>query len=176
MLKPGVLQVDARNPVTLPAGSQQQLLGAAAMAQGVLQVLTGFRISHQPFQFRPAHALGSSSPHVGVRRGLEPGSAEHIAALRFIQPLGRCSSYPVLEHGPVGAGTATRTMHWTKVRRAFMQKKHNSERKPQNQTYLTYEEMLEIAAAREKEAAEDLLPSTVEHSTLGDSSPPDIAE
>ena len=67
-------------------------------------------------------------------------------------------------------------MHWTKVRRAFMQKKHNSERKPHNQTYLTYEEMLEIAAAREKEAAEDLPPSTVEHSTLDDTPPPDITE
>ena len=37
MLKPGVLQVDARYPVTLPAGSEQQSLGAAAMVQGLPQ-------------------------------------------------------------------------------------------------------------------------------------------
>ena len=36
------------------------------MAQGLPQVLTGFRISHQSFQFRPAHALGTGTTRVFV--------------------------------------------------------------------------------------------------------------
>lgn len=55
MLKPDVLQVNARNPVTLPAGSEQRVLGAAPMAQ---VSAAGFDwLPHQP----PAVPVPASS-------------------------------------------------------------------------------------------------------------------
>lgn len=41
-------------------------------------------------------------------------------------------------------------MHWTKVRRARRLKRRLSEYNSASQPYLTYEEMLEIAAERER--------------------------
>jgi hypothetical protein len=45
-------------------------------------------------------------------------------------------------------------MHWTKVRRAQRLKRRLSEYNPASRPYLTYEDMLEIAAERERINAE----------------------
>ena len=65
MLQPGIQQVAFGHPIAQLASGVQQLLAAAAMAEGLLERLAGFCISHQPLQIRPAHLLkaemGSSS-------------------------------------------------------------------------------------------------------------------
>ena len=72
MLQPGIQQVAFGYPIAQLASGVQELLAAAAMAEGLLELVTGFRISHQPLQIRPAHLLktemGSTS------RELEPAA------------------------------------------------------------------------------------------------------
>ena len=72
MLQPGIQQVAFGDPIAQQASGVQQLLTAAAMAEGLLELVAGFRISHQPLQIRPAHLLktemGSTS------RELEPAA------------------------------------------------------------------------------------------------------
>ena len=72
MLQPGIQQVAFGHPIAQLASGVQQLLTAAAMAEGLLELVAGFRISHQPLQIRPAHLLktemGSTS------RELEPAA------------------------------------------------------------------------------------------------------
>lgn len=78
MLKPGVLQVGAGDPVAQVTGGAQKLLAAAATAQGVAQLGMGLGIVDQALQFRPAHARASGSVHVAAGVSREPRSAGHI--------------------------------------------------------------------------------------------------
>ena len=72
MLQPGIQQVAFGHPIAQLASGVQQLLAAAALAQGLLELLAGLCINHQPLQIRPTHLLktemGSTS------RELEPAA------------------------------------------------------------------------------------------------------
>jgi hypothetical protein len=57
VLQPSVLQVSSGHPIAQLASSVQELLAAAAVAEGLLELVTGFCIGHQSLQIRPAHLL-----------------------------------------------------------------------------------------------------------------------
>ena len=57
MLQPGIQQVAFGHPIAQLTSGVKQLLAAAAMAEGLLELLAGICINHQPLQIRPAHLL-----------------------------------------------------------------------------------------------------------------------
>ena len=72
MLQPGIQQVAFGYPIAQLASGVQELLAAAALAEGLLERVAGFCISHQPLQIRPAHAR---APVMRSRsRGIAPGT------------------------------------------------------------------------------------------------------
>ena len=60
VLLPGVLQVAFGHPIAQASGGVQQLLAAAALAQGLLKLVAGFCISHQALEIRPTHLAAIS--------------------------------------------------------------------------------------------------------------------
>jgi len=74
VLQPGIQQVTFGHPIAQLACGVEQLLAAAALAQGLLERLVVFCINHQPLQIRPAHARAP---------GMHSRSREFVAGTRF---------------------------------------------------------------------------------------------
>ena len=83
MLYPGIQQVAFGHPVAQLTSGVEQLLATAAMAEGLLERLAGFCISHQPLKIRPAHARAP---------GMRSRSRELGAGTRFRRA--RCCTPP----------------------------------------------------------------------------------
>ena len=83
VLQPGIQQVAFCHPVAQLSSGVQQLMAAVAMAEGLLERLAGFCISHQALQIRPAHARAP---------GMCSRSRELVAGTRFRRA--RCCTPP----------------------------------------------------------------------------------